>query len=184
MIRLVQPLVLPRQPKARTARVHPRRSGRVWAESLCCGVLVWAGVDVGGRKKGFHVAVVDHRSLQCRPQHLQSPQQVVTWLRALSPRLIAVDSPRSAAVEGALSRECERALAREVCGIRYTPNQAILSTNDPINGSSMGSTCTRPSTTRVGRPSNVFRPHPGGLGTTMAARALDLSGASSCGSRS
>jgi predicted nuclease with RNAse H fold len=92
--------------------------------------VVWAGVDVGGRKKGFHVAVVDRDGLRAGPQQFQRPEEVVTWLRASSPRVIAVDSPRSAAADGALSRGCERTLAREVCGIRYTPNWGTLSTNN------------------------------------------------------
>ena len=87
---------------------------------------MWAGVDVGGRRKGFHAAVVDARRLAGGPVRLATPAAVVARLAEYEPRVVAVDSPVCAAAEGALSRDGERALARDVCGIRYTPEAARL----------------------------------------------------------
>jgi predicted nuclease with RNAse H fold len=88
---------------------------------------MWAGVDVGGRRKGFHVAVVDAEGLFFGPEQAASPADVVQLVR--SAELVAVDSPRSPAPDGERSRSCERDLARQVCGIRYTPEHALLDGN-------------------------------------------------------
>jgi len=87
---------------------------------------VWAGVDVGGRRKGFHLALVDGEGLHAGPEHVRRVEEAVLWLRWRSPQLVAVDSPRFPAPEGSLSRPEERELARAVCGIRYTPEYAAL----------------------------------------------------------
>jgi predicted nuclease with RNAse H fold len=81
---------------------------------------VWAGVDVGGARKGFDVAAVSERSL-AGSGRLREPADVVAWLRPFSPRVVAVDSPRTCAPPGTASRPEERELAASVCGIRYTP---------------------------------------------------------------
>jgi predicted nuclease with RNAse H fold len=88
--------------------------------------MTWAGVDVGGRRKGFHAAVVDRAGLAVGPHALSTPADVVAWLEPFAPSVVAVDSPRTAAVGDALSRACERRLAAAVCGIRYTPNRSKL----------------------------------------------------------
>jgi predicted nuclease with RNAse H fold len=87
---------------------------------------VWAGVDVGGTRKGFHVAVVDDDRLVGGPRRVATPGEVVEFLGELSTRLVAVDSPREPAPDGARSRADERALAVAVCGIRYTPDAAAV----------------------------------------------------------
>jgi predicted nuclease with RNAse H fold len=89
---------------------------------------MWAGVDVGGRRKGFHVALVDERRLRGLA-HLSRPDAISAWLEERAPSVVAVDSPMVTAGEGAASRECERRLARAVCGIRYTPARARLTGN-------------------------------------------------------
>jgi predicted nuclease with RNAse H fold len=86
---------------------------------------MWAGVDVGGRRKGFHVAVVGDR----RVHELVNERRVgdvVESVTATTPRVVAVDSPAALARDGAASRDCERWLARAICGIRYTPERARL----------------------------------------------------------
>jgi predicted nuclease with RNAse H fold len=90
---------------------------------------MWAGVDVGGRRKGFHAAVVGPDRLVAGSEQLPSPAAVVAWLGGFRLRLSAVDSPRSPAPKGSGSRPCERALARAICGIRYTPELARLEGN-------------------------------------------------------
>jgi predicted nuclease with RNAse H fold len=84
----------------------------------------FAGVDVGGRGKGFHVAVVDRASVELFAS--PKPREVVAWLSERGPRVVAVDSPCDAARSGRRRRKGERRLAREVCGIRYTPDMSTM----------------------------------------------------------
>jgi hypothetical protein len=57
--------------------------------------MLWAGIDVGGRKKGFHCALVGGERL-IEVAHLRSASDVVTWLREREPSLVAIDSWRLA----------------------------------------------------------------------------------------
>lgn len=92
--------------------------------------VVWAGIDVGAKRKGFHVAVVDDRSLRAGPAQLASPSDVVEFLHPWHPRLVAVDSPRRLAPDGARSRPEERRFAAaRICGLRYTPDRRGLEGN-------------------------------------------------------
>jgi predicted nuclease with RNAse H fold len=90
---------------------------------------MWAGVDVGGERKGFHAAVIDVEGLVGGPARLRTPDAVRLWLRRFEPRVVAVDSPCSAAPAGYRSRPCERDLARAICGIRYTPARELVDAN-------------------------------------------------------
>jgi predicted nuclease with RNAse H fold len=92
-------------------------------------VTAWAGVDVGGRRKGFHAAVVDETCLVAGPARLATSAAAVAWLERHKPALVAVDSPRAPAPDGLRSRPEERALAAAICGIRYTPEAAELNGN-------------------------------------------------------
>jgi hypothetical protein len=94
-------------------------------------VTRWAGVDVGGRLKGFDVAVIDAHSVVAVARRRPDPAAVVAFLAENRPRVIAVDSPRCAAPAGARSRAGERRLQKEVCGIRYTPSQGVLDEGNP-----------------------------------------------------
>lgn len=91
----------------------------------------WAGVDVGGARKGFDVVVVGRSGLVTAPRRLPSSGAVHSFLHDHQPRVVAVDSPRCAAPAGERSRACERRLAKEVCGIRYTPDQGTLNGGSP-----------------------------------------------------
>jgi predicted nuclease with RNAse H fold len=94
----------------------------------------WAGIDVGA-KKGFDVAVIDERGLVAGPVRIADVGDVVGWLRGQRPSVVAVDSPRSPAAPGERSRQCERELVKAgLCGIRYTPDRAGLSTNTSYYG--------------------------------------------------
>ena len=89
----------------------------------------FAGVDVGGRQKGFHCAVLDesdHVVLSRQP----TPASVVDWLVGSGVTLVAIESPRSPAPAGHKSRDGERELvAAGVCNLRYTPDRASLDAN-------------------------------------------------------
>lgn len=85
----------------------------------------WLGVDVGGRRKGFDVAVVDDRRVAELAGRLDR-DAVCRLVSKHRPSIVAIDSPRSCAPEGCTSRDGERALAKAVCGIRWTPDSGKL----------------------------------------------------------
>ncbi len=89
----------------------------------------WLGVDVGGPRKQFDVALVeDDRVVDLQPR--QSVDQVVARVESSRPSVVAIDSPRSCAPAGRTRRESERALADAVCHIRWTPPRDGLDGND------------------------------------------------------
>jgi predicted nuclease with RNAse H fold len=89
-------------------------------------VPVWAGVDVGAQRKGFHVAALDERRVVHGPVNVASVAATVDLLVSIAPLVIGIDCPRRPAPPGARSRACERRLAAAVCGIRYTPDADAL----------------------------------------------------------
>jgi predicted nuclease with RNAse H fold len=89
----------------------------------------YAGVDVGGRRKGFHGAVIERDRVVAGPVVLRTVEEAVTWLTAHRPVVVALDSPRTCAPPGSRSREGERLLNHEVCGIRWTPEESRLADN-------------------------------------------------------
>jgi predicted nuclease with RNAse H fold len=91
-------------------------------------VAPWLGVDVGGRRKAFDVALLDDlRLIGWRPR--QSVDQVVALVEAAKPTVIAIDSPRACAPPGHTHRPEEKELRDAVCGIRWTPAEAQLDGN-------------------------------------------------------
>jgi predicted nuclease with RNAse H fold len=86
------------------------------------------GVDVGGRRKAFDVALIDDRRLMWLRRR-QSAEDVVSAVVVEAPRVVAVDSPRSCAAPGAKLRPEEKELRDEICGIRWTPPSDRLNGN-------------------------------------------------------
>src|SRR3954451_23206163 len=86
------------------------------------------GVDVGGRRKAFDVALVEESRL-VGVRARQSVDDVVAWAHAAGPAVVAIDSPRSCAPPGCTHRRDERALRDAVCGIRWTPPRDRLDGN-------------------------------------------------------
>ena len=84
-------------------------------------MATWAGVDVGGKRKGFDVAVIDDRQIVALQGGLTCGQ-VVGLLLESRPAVIAIDSPCCCAPDGHNARDGERQLARSICGIRWTPD--------------------------------------------------------------
>jgi predicted nuclease with RNAse H fold len=84
-------------------------------------VAVWVGVDVGGKRKGFDVAVIDDRRVLALQSHYTC-NQVVDLVCEHRPAVIAIDSPRCCAPEGQTARGGELQLAKSICGIRWTPD--------------------------------------------------------------
>jgi predicted nuclease with RNAse H fold len=90
---------------------------------------VWMGIDVGGERKGFDVAVLDaNMNLADVGARLDVPA-VVELIRSWRPLVVAIDSPRRAAPTGEHLRECERQLNRAICGIRWTPDSAAINSS-------------------------------------------------------
>jgi predicted nuclease with RNAse H fold len=91
--------------------------------------VTWIGVDVGGERKGFDMAVINR-------SELLSLRQRLTWSEAarivedVKPLVVGIDSPCCCAARGETSRECERMVAREVCGIRWTPDASAVQASD------------------------------------------------------
>lgn len=81
----------------------------------------WLGVDVGGKRKGFDVALIDERRLVMLAARLDCAD-VLMLVRRERPALVAIDSSRSCAAPGETTRDGERELARRICGIRWTPD--------------------------------------------------------------
>jgi predicted nuclease with RNAse H fold len=83
------------------------------------------GIDVGGRRKGFHGCAIEGRALVAGPTRLPTVAEAVRWVADLAPTTIALDSPCEGAPPGSgeASRPDERALNAEVCGIRWTPER-------------------------------------------------------------
>jgi predicted nuclease with RNAse H fold len=96
---------------------------------------LWAGVDVGGHRKGFHLAVLDDLGQVVVPgERIPTSPAVVKRLRPFSPTLVGVDAPRRPADPGQRSRACEREFVRaRVCALRFTPHLAELRAN-PFHG--------------------------------------------------
>ncbi len=86
------------------------------------------GVDVGGRRKAFDVALVDDRRL-IDARRRQSVDDIVIWVVAAKPSVIAIDSPRSGAPPNLTHRPQEKMLRKAVCGIRWTPPTEQLDGN-------------------------------------------------------
>src|SRR5262245_43010046 len=69
---------------------------------------VWCGVDVGGHRKGFHLAAVDTTAPLDAPRTGLDGAGAVEWIIRFSPAATAVDSSISAAPTGRSSRAGER----------------------------------------------------------------------------
>ncbi len=96
---------------------------------MTLAMTTWLGVDVGGKRKGFDAALVDERDVFHRAGRLDL-DAVVALVDEARPSVIGIDSPCRCAPDGAKTRECERLLNGQVCGIRWTPDEATVYSND------------------------------------------------------
>jgi predicted nuclease with RNAse H fold len=83
----------------------------------------WLGVDVGGKRKRFDIALIDDRRVLALEGHL-SREEVIQLVETERPTIMAIDSPRCCAPIGQTTRAGERQLAKAVCGIRWTPDES------------------------------------------------------------
>jgi predicted nuclease with RNAse H fold len=81
------------------------------------------GVDVGGSRKQFDVAVLCGREvLDLRRR--QSVDRVVELVRLINPGIVAIDSPAAWALGNEKSRKGERDLvSAKICNVRWTPSE-------------------------------------------------------------
>ena len=109
--------------------LHPDRPAALEVVAAC------VGIDVGGRRKGFHACAVGAGAdpagarILAGPERLGGVAAAVAWVAAREPAVVALDSPRECAPPGERSRADERALAREICNIRWTPSAPELAGN-------------------------------------------------------
>ena len=83
----------------------------------------WLGVDVGGKRKGFDIALIDDRRVLALAGHLDR-EEVIELVDTERPSVVAIDSPRCCAPPGQTTRWGERHLAKSICGIRWTPDES------------------------------------------------------------
>jgi predicted nuclease with RNAse H fold len=95
---------------------------------MTLAMTLWLGVDVGGRRKGFDVALIDERRLLLTAR--MPRDEVVSFVDSERPAVVAIDSPQTCAPDGAKARDCELELNRAVCGIRWTPDAGSIHTSD------------------------------------------------------
>jgi predicted nuclease with RNAse H fold len=93
------------------------------------GSARWAGVDVGGRRKGFHLATVDAAGRVMGPVNRKTVSEAADWIDGLDPAIVGLDSPLTTAPPGDTCRQGERNLRDAICGIRWTPERAVLDGN-------------------------------------------------------
>jgi predicted nuclease with RNAse H fold len=87
----------------------------------------YAGIDVGGRTKGFDIAIVDGRGrLLESARRVLSPEDAWDFAAPFAPGVIAIDSPRRPAPDGQHLRTGELLLRASVCGIRWTPDRTRI----------------------------------------------------------
>jgi predicted nuclease with RNAse H fold len=88
------------------------------------------GIDVGGRRKGFHACALRGDVIVAGPDRLADVAAAVEWIADLAPTTVAIDSPRECAPPGTLSRPDERQFAAAgICHIRWTPERSRLAGN-------------------------------------------------------
>lgn len=88
--------------------------------SLC------VGIDVGGPRKGLHLAAVNCSGVRGLEGNI-SVERAAQLVAELAPEVVGIDSPLTAAPVGESSRADEREFARAgICGIRYTPDEATI----------------------------------------------------------
>lgn len=85
----------------------------------------YLGIDVGGKRKGFNVVVLEGTSRPkiVRAERRLAVKDVVDLVEETKPRLIAMDCPVDYAAPGSGRRESEKDFYdKGICGIRWTPD--------------------------------------------------------------
>lgn len=64
----------------------------------------WLGIDVGGKRKGFDVALIDNHRVLALEGGLNR-DAVIDLIEMSRPAIVAIDSPRCCAPEGETTRD-------------------------------------------------------------------------------
>lgn len=104
---------------------------RRWPSGSLPADHVVVGVDVGGRKKGFHAVALRNGQL-LGTMSTCDPLAIVQWCVALHALAVGVDAPCSWSLSGH-ARRCERELAAAGITAFATPSQAV-GANHPFYG--------------------------------------------------
>ena len=94
----------------------------IWPRGILRWMARWLGVDVGRRRKGFDIALVDDRRVVALAGRLDR-RAVIECVETYQPTVVAIDSPRCWTPAGQATRDGERRLAKSICGIRWTPDE-------------------------------------------------------------
>jgi predicted nuclease with RNAse H fold len=89
-------------------------------------VMVTAGIDVGGARKGFH-GVALRGGRYWRKFSSSDPAAMAAWCRETGAVAVGIDAPARFSEDGRM-RPCERALARELISCFATPTLARAQT--------------------------------------------------------
>lgn len=95
------------------------------------GVGPVAGIDVGGRRKGFHAIAIDSAGAVSGRLASGDPKEIVAWCAEFGARLVAVDAPCTWSIDGR-SRPAEVALKNASIQCFSTPTReaALAHTTD------------------------------------------------------
>ena len=160
----------------------PASPGHAWL------VARWIGVDVGGKRKGFDVAVIDDQRVLDLRNHLSCAPRSPPWSLEHHPNVVAVDSPRTCAPDGQTARDDEpparqvdlrhpldtrgKPGARERL-LRLDPRRASICSRRSPPAGPRSSRCSRPPRGLAGTESEARGPARPGAGEALAALGLD-----------
>ena len=98
-----------------------------------------AGIDVGGKKKGFHVAILEESSLKIHSLfQAQEATKVKEDIKRLGEcRAIAIDCPPKAIIKGPETRLVERELCKLGYRVQWTRRSPMKPQEWMVNGESL-----------------------------------------------
>jgi predicted nuclease with RNAse H fold len=85
--------------------------------------MLVAGIDIGGRRKGFHAVITNKGQYHSRFKS-SSAVEMASWVHSFNPAIIAIDSPCKFAASGK-SRKAERDLMQAGIHSFFTPVEEI-----------------------------------------------------------
>ena len=87
-------------------------------------MATFVGIDVGGKRKGFHGVALDGSRYRTHAT-LGNSIEVVNWVTAMNPDIVAIDAPSGWSKSNGRSRASERDLHREGVHCFFTPSNAM-----------------------------------------------------------
>src|SRR5262245_4610091 len=84
--------------------------------------IVVAGIDVGGRKKGFHAVALNEGSFFCKEASANA-NAMADWCRNIGAQIVAVDAPCKWRTLDGRARLAELSMAAEGIACYYAPTE-------------------------------------------------------------